>query len=402
MRALRFLRASGPLILGASLTRVGYGLVFALLVPGALSSAESRDVFQMLYVQGALVSLLAASAYARSVNLSAQGLLTRAVVAGYHKFLTLGIVLGAIALWVFIAPEASLWVRLACSSLLSLGAAATAYSGFAQGCLVGSGGLFGKAFGPVLYINLAFCILVLPLLWVNASLMWVVGAWVAPQVLVAISVHRAIVGFLRSVTGHSAVRPGGDVVVRNYLGATGAVNCASVMVAFNYRERWAISQGSGVASLGFLGTRVTELGYQMVYMGLSSAPGFVTHVFGFFTRVRRFWVVLSVGLGLVSLGLAPLALPERWSWMNFMAAELFVMPVRFFGMIFLLVLLSRRSVLLYVLAVGLSTLVTLSCLYVPVVQTDTYGLQAMQATGAIPLFCIIAHLLRESAREGRR
>ena len=174
------------------------------------------------------------------------------------------------------------------------------------------------------------------------------------------------------------------------------------MVAFNYRERWAISQGSEVASLGFLGTRVTELGYQMVYMGLSSAPGFVTHVFGFFTRVRRFWVVLSVGLGLVSLGLAPLALPERWSWMNFMAAELFVMPVRFFGMIFLLVLLSRRSVLLYVLAVGLSTLVTLSCLYVPVVQTDTYGLQAMQATGAIPLFCIIAHLLRESAREGRR
>jgi hypothetical protein len=382
----------------ASGGRVGLGLLFAPFVLVALPSDEAARMFQLLFLQGGLIALLSASAYARGAQLAASG---AAIWRSMRKFLAYLVLAAPVALagGALLVPIPAQTQLMKCwiLSVLVAGAAGAALNGFLQGVtVVRRGGT--AAFLPALGITMAACAIVISL-WRPQGALTVALVWGVPQLLSPAALLLTVPDVRRFVRRG----PGAALADSSYFAATGLANASSIGIAYAFRERWAAARPSEQAATGFLVVRVSELLYQVVYMGAASLPRTLNRLFGDRLRSTRAQVTLLVaGLALAAPAFLPVAIWEHWALSQFLAAELLIAPARLLTILCLLTLLARRTTRAYQIAVITGVVISAALMTVPRVQSSAFGLQAFQAANAIATVLVTTCACRADATRRRR
>jgi hypothetical protein len=377
-------------------SRVTFGLLFTSFVSVALPSSQAIRVYQLLFLQGGLIALLAGAAYARGAHIAARGAAPDATTWRFARYLlVMGIAAFLVAAGLLPLHDTGTPVRLGVLVLMVVGAMGSALNGWLQGLTAVTTGV-SAAFLPTLLVSSVACLLTIGV-WGSRPLLLVAALWAIPQILTPCvllatrpELRRNFRG--RRSTGHSDT---------DYFAATGAVNVASVAVAYAFRERWSAAQAPPDAATGFLVVRFTEIGYQVLYMLLASTPLSVVRVVERVSAAAR-------GLGLVLLALpftllgAVSVVAENWSMTRFLVAEALVAPGRILSVFCLLYLLGRPSTRPYQVAVGVSTLSSASLMLVPWLQESPYGLQVFHAAGLLPMAVVAAVVARRRSTDLRR
>lgn len=381
--------------LAAAASRVGLALLFAPFVVMALPSDAASRVFQLLFLQGGLIALLSASAYARAAQLAAGGGPVWPAARSFGRFLGLGTGVAILAGLVLPVPGESTAVKLGLLAMLVTGAAGSALTGFLQGVVViRHGGL--AAFLPTILVSIPGVVGILAL-WRPQPLVVVVAIWVLPQILNSVVLMAAVPSarrvFRRAGEGQSSER--------SFFAATGAANAASVAVGYAFRDRWAATQSEGQAELGFFVVRITELVYQVLYMGAASMPATVNRVVSSRLETTRGRVQFLV-IGLVSalLALAPSIVWTEWDLRRFAIAELAVAPARVLTMLCWLFLLGRETTRAYQAAVLAGSALAFAAIVFAPLQASPYGLQAFQLVNLAPAV-LIATVVGRQSREAQ-
>lgn len=373
------------MMVAATAARVGFGLLFAPFVVAALPGEGATRVFQLLFLQGGLIALLSASAYARGAHLATGDQPVWSTARSLARFLGLGTGVSIAAGVVFLPlPEEPSLVRIALVAMLVAGAASSALAGFLQGVtVVRDGGL--AAFLPSVLISAAAAG-GLVALWRSQPILAVVAAWSGPQIL------TCLVLFVTVPSARQVFRRVGPTGrdERSLFAATGAVNAGSVGVAYAFRERWAPAQPDSQAELGFLVVRVTELVYQVLYMAAASVPRWVDWTVR--RRVAAFWgraLLLMTGVVAGVLAIVPMLVWDAWALDRFIVAELAVAPARVLTMLCWLSLLVRRTTWAYQASVLAGTMLAFASMAIHPLQTASYGLQAFHLVNLVAAVVVV-------------
>ena len=383
-------------MVGSTGFRISFSLLYTVFVAASLSHSQASRVYQLLFLQGGLIALLAASAYARGAHLAATRAPTDRTTRRFVRYLIFG-VLGAFAVAVGLLPldDVTTQVRLGVLALMVLGAAGSALNGLLQGLTVITKGA-AAAFLPTLVLNLLACLVTFGV-WGRQPMLLVIAIWALPQIIPPLALI-ALRPELRRTLRDTGTAAKADT---DHFAATGIVNAASVPIAYLFRERWAAAQSSSEAALGFLIVRVTEIGYQILYMLLASTPHTVNRfVMRLSSGGHRLRLVLLT-IPLTALGASSAVVETSWSTARFLIAECLVAPGRILCVFCLLYLLGRPSTRAYQAAVGVSALISASLMLVPWLQESPYALQVLQAAGFIPTAVVTAVAAGQRDREER-
>ncbi len=377
-------------------SRISFSLLYTAFVAASLSANQASRVYQLLFLQGGLIALLAASAYARGAHVAAENAASGTTTRRFVRYLTAGVV-GAFALAVVFVPleGATTQVRVGVCSLMVAGAAGSALNGLLQGLTVTTRG-GAAAFLPGLVLNLLACVATLGL-WGHQPMLLVTAVWAVPQIAapLALLVSRPELRRTFRNTGARAAADG------DHFAAIGIVNAASVPIAYVFRERWAAAQSASEAAIGFGIVRFTEIGYQVLYMVLASTPHLVNRfVMRFGSGTHRVRVV-AVMTPLAVLGVISAIIEDSFSPAKFLLAECLVAPGRILCVCYLLYLLGRPSTRPYQMAVGVSALISAGLMLVPTLQESPYALQVLQAAGFLPTAVVTALAAGPRQRKAR-
>lgn len=121
-------------MLGAAAARVGFSLGFSLWATAVLPAAQTSRLFQLLLLQGGLVALQSASAYARGAYVGSIG----SAASSARRFAAYVVTTASIALTggvVFVPTGETFSKSVLLVALLVLGAGASAVTAFFQGVL---------------------------------------------------------------------------------------------------------------------------------------------------------------------------------------------------------------------------------------------------------------------------
>jgi hypothetical protein len=375
-------------------SRISFSLLYTVFVAASLSDNQASRVYQLLFLQGGLIALLAASAYARGAHVAARRTAT-GTTRSFVRYLTVG-ALGAFAVAVGFVPleDATTQVRLGVFAFMVLGAAGSALNGLLQGLTVTTVGA-AAAFLPMLVLNLFACLVTLGL-WGHQPMLMVTAVWAFPQIAAPV----ALIALRSELRPSFRVTDATAETDSNHFAATGIVNAASIPIAYVFRERWAAAQNSSEAAVGFGVVRFTEIGYQILYMLLASTPHLVNRfVIRLSSGAHRFRVVL-VMVPLAALGAISAVIESSFSTARFLIAECLVAPGRILCVFCLLYLLGRPSTRAYQMAVSVSVLISASLMLVPWLQESPYALQVLQAAGFIPTAVVTASTTGQGGRRG--
>jgi hypothetical protein len=375
--------------------RISFSLIYTVFVAASLSSNQASRVYQLLFLQGGLIALLAASAYARGAHLAATRAAIGTTTRRFVRYLTLG-VLAAFAIAVGFLPldDATTKVRIGVLAFMVLGAAGSALNGLLQGLTVMTRGA-SAAFLPTLVLNLLACLVTLGL-WGRQPLLLVAAVWALPQIAAPL-----VLVVLRPELRRTLRDPGtAGEADTDHFAATGIVNAASVPIAYVFRERWAAAQKSSEAAVGFLIVRFTEIGYQILYMVLASTPHTVNRFVTWLSSGARRLRLVLLAIPLTGLGMSSAMIESSWSTARFLIAECLVAPGRILCVFCLLYLLGRPTTRAYQVAVGSSALISASLMLVPWLQESPYALQVLQAAGFLPTAVVTAVAAAERTTGG--
>lgn len=371
--------------------RIFFSLLFTAFVAASLPPHQASRVYQLLFLQGGLIALLAASAYARGAHLAAKRTATGTTTRRFIRYLTVG-VLGAFAVAVGLLPldEATTGVRLGVLALMVVGAAGSALNGLLQGLTVITRGA-AAAFLPTLVLNLVACLVTIGL-WGPQPILLVTALWAFPQVAAPLVLVASRPELRRTLRGTTTTAKADT----DHFAATGIANAAAVTAAYAFRERWAAAQQSSDTAVGFFIVRCTDIGYQILYMLLATTPHIVNRfVMRLSSSGAHGFRIVLLAIPLAVVGASPAVIEDRWSTARFLLAECLVAPGKILCLFCLLYLLGRENTRAYQVAVGLSALVSASLMLVPWLQESPYALQVLQAAAFIPLTVVAAVAIAE-------
>lgn len=391
-------RGIGPAAIAAAfLSRIGMAAVFAVWVALALSGKDAARMYQLMFLQGGLIALLSASAYARGAHLASSGVSTGATARRFLRFLTLSSAVSFALGLTFVPTGVAAPQNALVMGAFVVGAAASAFNGLIQGVVVARAGPVA-AFAPSIAASLAGS-LALAGAWLAdpqdlavASFIWALPQVLAPCLLLRSPVHRQMLFERGAATA--------DVTA---FAPTGAVNAGSVAAGYVFRERWTDSQSAEISAQGFMIVRITELAYQVFYMGAASFPRLVER---FFTaRLKRpgsrRWVLSAAAMTTLPVVVLSL-LQSGWSTFAALAAEAMLIPARVLATLCLLALLARPSMRAYQWALLASIITTAAIMWVPAVQASPLALQALQAINSWVIVTATALTFSTRSRPGRR
>lgn len=369
------------------------GLAFAAYVGASLAHASASSMFQLLFLQGGLIALLSASAYARGAYLAVEAADMSASFAAYLRFLLIGGGLAVVLATLFLPFAAGDPEKVAVVVLMTVGAVASAANGMLQGvAVVLRGG--GATFLPTLIVSLAGCVAIAAL-WNARSIVVAAALWSLPQLITPLVLWAAQPSLrVRLRRSRHVTKVGQD-----HFAATGAVNAASVAAAYGLRERWSVHQPDQTVATTFFVVRLTEIGYQILYMVAASMPRVTGRLLSRLGGRRPIARLGALALVLALIGSSSTLLGPHWTIFHLVLAETLVMPSRLLAMACLLYLLRQESTRAYQLAVGLGTTLTATLMIVPPIQQSAYALQTFQALCLLPIVAVAAGVLRTRNRD---
>lgn len=364
----------------ASLARICHGAVWAAVVAFALAPRDATALFQLLLLQGGLVSLFSASSYARATNVAARTSDLGEIARSFSRFVALA---SGIAIVVAIAALPSYGFssheRLLAIALFVVGAACAAAGALLQGMIMGSTGNAIHAFSPVVAVSFVASGISVASAG-SSDVMWFATLWVIPQVATPVVLIAGSKSLRVAVFGRQDSMGAGQ----HHFAATGLVNATSVGIAFQFRERWASFRTGSEVEQSFLIVRFSDLAYQVAYMAAASVPWRLRNVTDILlaSRPRRAASLVVVSLATL-VTFTPIVLWDEWSLWAFCVAEVLAVPARLLAMTFALALLARESARAYVVALAGSMAAGLGLMLIPAIQQSPYSLQAFLSVGAV-------------------
>ena len=376
-------------IAAAAASRVTVGVVFVALVSASLSDQEGAHVLQLLFLQGGLTALMSASGYARAAALASADQDMTLVVRRFAVFVIASMVVAGVCGVLLLPPRGAVWDGVVI--MFVMGAGAAAMNGLLQGILTVRRGRL-TAFAPTVVVNLC-TVVVMVLAWNSIGVLGASGLWIATQLgsplVLWCGWRRWIFGGARRTSS-----AGG-------FAAIGILKAGSVGAGYVYRERWAGGQAVESVATGFAIQRITELGYQVIYMLVASAPATFERLFTSRLRTRPFRRGL-LGAGVLSsiLGIAPAALLNEWEVRLFLLAEVLLVPGRVLTTLSMLALLSLGRTFWYQVTMAVSIVLVVAGAHSAPLAGSPYGLQAYQGLLVLPAVAGVCLAMSRQSRRG--